>query len=283
MVGVDDAVARQLETLAAVPDLTAEGVPAYRRYRMTRSQTDLTAALTLFEKAASLAGPGNPNRPAVLNNLGLALFERSSLYPGRRAYLDRSVAVLDGSVATAAPDAAHRSAAVANLGRALLARRQPRDIERAAEVLDEGARLALNDPGERARRLNNLGIALSEFHLQSGQPDQLERAILAYEEAVGLTAVGSRDRPARQATLGTGLAERYIRCSDPADLDRAVIDRDASLAAAGGAVCRALTCVLSVTHPMRLIWEAGPLPTEETESQCEARCQGTSGTARGRS
>jgi hypothetical protein len=73
----------------------------------------------------------------------------------------------------------------------------------------------VNDPGERARRLNNIGIALSESYLRKGQPDRLERAVLAYEEAVVLTAAGSPDRPARLANLGTGLAERYTRCGDP--------------------------------------------------------------------
>ena len=202
-----------------------DGSAAYRRYRTTASQTDLAAALASFEQAASLAGPGHPDRPVVLNNLGLALFEQFSLGHHRHADLDRAVAVLEES-AGLSDDAAERSAALANLGGALLARRGAggfgRDLERAAEVLDEAARLAEDDPGERARRLNNLGIALSECYLRGGRPGQLKRAVAAYEQAVALTAADSPDRPVRLANLGTGLAERYTRRGDPDDLDRAV-------------------------------------------------------------
>lgn len=176
---MDDAVAHQREALEAVPDLVEDGSAAYRRYRTSGSQTDLTAALASFEQAASLAGPGHPDRPVVLNNLGLTLFERYSLDHRRHADLDRAIAVLEESVGTAPMEAAEHSAALANLGSALLARRgaggSGRDFKRAAEVLDEAARLAVDDPDERARRLNNLGITLSECHLRGGQPDQLER------------------------------------------------------------------------------------------------------------
>lgn len=224
--GVDDAVAHQRKALEAVPDLVDDGSAAYRRYHTTGSQTDLSAALASFEQAASLAGPGHPDRPVVLNNLGLALFERFSLDHRRHADLDRAIAVLEESAGTARVDADERSAALANLGSALLARRGAGgfdgDLKRAAEVLDEAARLAVDDPGERARRLNNLGIALSECYLRGGQAGQLKHAVAAYEQAVALTAVGSPDRPARLANLGTGLAERYTRGGDPGDLDRAV-------------------------------------------------------------
>jgi uncharacterized membrane-anchored protein len=79
----------------------------------------------------------------------------------------------------------------------------------------------VDETDERARRLNNLGIALSECHLRSGQPDQLERAVAAYEEAVALAPAGSPGRPARLANLGTGLAD-VTRGGEPGDLDRAV-------------------------------------------------------------
>ena len=137
--GVDDAVAHQREALEAVPRLVDDGSAAYRRYRTTASQTDLTAALASFEQAASLAGPGHPDRPVVLNNLGLALFEQLSPDHHRHADLDRAVAVLEESAGTAPMDAAERSAALANLGSALLARRGAggfgRDLERAARFL----------------------------------------------------------------------------------------------------------------------------------------------------
>lgn len=223
--GVDDAVAYLRKALEAVPDLVDDGSAAYRRYRATGSQTDLSAALASFEQAASLAGPGHPDRPVVLNNLGLALFERFCLDHHRHADLDRAIALLEESAGTAPMDADEHSAALANLGSALLARRGAdgfnRDLERAAEVLDEAAHLAVDDPGEHARRLNNLGIALSECYLRGGRPAQLKRAVAAYEQAVALTAADSPDRPSRLANLGTGLAERYTRRGDPGDLDRA--------------------------------------------------------------
>src|SRR4029077_17654919 len=131
------------------------------------------------------------DRPVVLNNLGLALFERFSLDQRGHADLDGAVSMLEESARTAALDAPERSATLANLGSALLARRGSDDLKRAAEVLSEAVRLAGSDPAERARLLNNLGIALSECHLRSGQPEELQRAVVAYEQAVALTPMDS--------------------------------------------------------------------------------------------
>lgn len=143
-VGVNEAVGHEREAARAVPDLVADGSTAYHRYQLTGSPADLTAALASFEQAAALAGLGHPDRPAMLNDLGLALFERFSLDPRHHADLDRAIALLEESAGTAPLDADERSAALANLGSALLARRggSDRDLERAAEVLDEAARLA---------------------------------------------------------------------------------------------------------------------------------------------
>lgn len=220
--GAEAAVAALRAEEELVPDLVADGTAAYRRFGATRSQAELAAAVALFERAASLAGSWHPDRATVLNNLGLALSERSSSDDRDPSDLDRAIGVLEESAAAAGRDADGRYAALANLGNALLARRHPRDMERAAEVLDEAARLAVADPVERARRLTNLGIALSECHLRSARPDQLERALAAYEEAVALTAQDSPDRPGLLANLGTGLAEWYLLHGDPGDLDRAV-------------------------------------------------------------
>jgi hypothetical protein len=220
--GPEEAVAGLRASAELVPELVADGTAAYRRFGTTRAQADLTAAVAFFERAARLAGSWHPERSAVLNNLGLALFERSSSEDRQPADLDRAIAALEESAAAAGRDADGRSAALANLGSALLTRRHPHDMERAAEVLHEAANMAAEIPAERARRLNNLGIALSECHLRSARPDQLERALAAYAEAVALTTDDSLDRPARLANLGTGLAERYALRGDPGDLDRAI-------------------------------------------------------------
>jgi tetratricopeptide (TPR) repeat protein len=220
--GAEAAVAGLRAEGELIPDLVADGTTAYRGFTATRSQADLATAVTLFERAATLAGSWHPDRAAVLNNLGLALSERASSEDRDPADLDRAVAVLEESATAAGRDADGRYAALANLGSALLTRHHPQDMERAAEVLSEAAQLAVADPVERARRLSNLGIALSECHLHSGRADQLERALAAYAEAVALTAPDWPDRPGLLANLGTGLADRYIRHGDPADLDRAI-------------------------------------------------------------
>jgi tetratricopeptide (TPR) repeat protein len=224
LTGVDEAVAGLRADAEQVPDLVDEGSSAYRRFVAAGSGADLAAAVALFEQAAALAGSWHPDRSAVLNNLGLALYDRSRGVgsPHPEADLDRSIAVLEEAAVAAAGDADGRSAPLANLGTALLDRRRPHDLERAAEVLAEAARLAAEVPAERARRLNNLGIALSECHQQTARTDQLDSAIAAYEEAVALTEPDSPDLLARLANLGTGLAERYVLRGEPGDLDRAI-------------------------------------------------------------
>ena len=224
LTGPDEAVAGLRADAEQVPDLVDEGSSAYRQFTAAGGGADLAAAVALFERAAALAGSWHPDRSAVLNNLGLALHDRSRSAgcPDPEADLDRSIAALEEAAAAAARDADGRSAPLANLGTALLARRRPNDLEQAAEVLAEAALLAAEVPAERARRLNNLGIALSECHQQTARADQLESAVAAYAEAVALTEPDSPDLPARLANLGTGLAERYVLRGEPGDLDRAI-------------------------------------------------------------
>lgn len=219
--GPDQAVASLRADLDLVPELTARAAAAYRRFGHDGSPADLAAAIEQLERAAAVAGSWHPERAAVLNNLGLAWSDRAATEDRQPDDLNRSITALEAAMSISAPGQDERSAVLTNLGAALLVRRHPADLERAAAVLGEAASLAA-DPAERARRLSNLGIALSEGYLASARPDQLERAVSAYAESAALSAPDSAGHMSRLVNLGTGLAERYVLRGDPADLDRAI-------------------------------------------------------------
>lgn len=129
----DEAVA-SLRADELVPDLVAEGAAAYRHFTATGSQAGLASAVRHFERAAELAGSWHADRSAVLNNLGLALFERSASGGQQQGILTAPSRCLRTRSQRRARTLAGRSAALANLGTALLARRSPPDLERAAAL-----------------------------------------------------------------------------------------------------------------------------------------------------
>ncbi|WP_328472314.1 hypothetical protein OHA21_09530 [Actinoplanes sp. NBC_00393] len=187
------------------PRLVEHGAASLRRFRATDLPADLRAAVAALERAAALTPAGDPDRSAILSNLGLALIDVDPA---------RAVTVLDEAVETSV-EPAQRSAALANLGIALLAG----PAHQAVDVLIEAAALAAGDPDEQSRRFGNLGIAFGARYQHSGDAKDLDRAVDAYEQAV---ANAREDRPTALANLSTGLAERYAVHGRPHDLDRAI-------------------------------------------------------------
>jgi hypothetical protein len=220
-VGIDRAVARLKAAARRLPGVVDLGNAALRRYRATGRLNDLETAVSAFERALRMTVPGQPNRPVVLGNLGLALIDRF----GRNhlaADLDRAVALLEEAVRTTDPASAERSAALTNLGIALLAGRHLRTdgawAHRAVDVLLQAVARTGNDDLERGRNLVNLGIALAERYRWDGDPSDLDRAAQVLEDAAG----AADNEPARLANLSAVLAERHTRLGMRADLDRAL-------------------------------------------------------------
>ena len=141
------------------------------------------------------AAPTNPDRPAMLNDVGKALILR---YEARGAAgdFDRAIKLLEAAVATAVGSPL-RPRLLDNLGSALTARGAASDLDRAIELRE--AALAATAVGSplRSRLLDNLGGALTA----RGAASDLDRAIELREAALAATAPDSPDRPVRLGYL----------------------------------------------------------------------------------
>jgi tetratricopeptide (TPR) repeat protein len=231
-VGVAAAIEGEVEAAATVPDLVHSGLASLRAYRINADAADLQQSLASLAEAACLTLPGHPDRPVVLGNLGIGLVDLFEHDPAPR-HLRRSVAVLDEALDWSPPGSPEMSAALENLGIALLATTgvdaSGHCARRAVEVLAAAVKLA-GDATERARRLNNLGVAYSERYRTNHRSRDLDRAVAAHcaclpdslreRMADGWTPIG--EEVARVANLSIGLAERYARGGDADDLDWAL-------------------------------------------------------------
>jgi tetratricopeptide (TPR) repeat protein len=185
----------------------------------------LDASIGLFGQALAAAAEDDPGRPAMVCNLGMALYTRYK-GAGDPADLDRAIEV--GEQAVAALPAGHpdRALQLNGLGTALRTRFErtgdPADLDRAVTVSEEAvAGVPAGHPG-RARYLPSLGrVLLARFDRAGGLPD-LDRAIAVMDEAVTATGEGDPERAGRLSNLGAALRTRFRRAGVRGDLDMAV-------------------------------------------------------------
>jgi hypothetical protein len=236
----------QAETLAVngLPDRSAVlsnlGLVLLDRHDATGAEADLQRSLAVLEEAVSSAPDPGSRRAAVINRVSALV----TVATGNRdaAALSRAVELLDSAELRADDEAV-----LACRGRARLEEfrltRDPAVLDEAVRALEQAARFnaepkplperaarsdaeaGLDDGAEEARRLTNLGVALSE----RGRPADLDRAVEVLSTAIALGPGGSPERPARHANLGAALAERFVAGGRPSDLDDAVSAMETAL------------------------------------------------------
>jgi CHAT domain-containing protein len=186
---------------------------------------DLERALTFWTEALAATPPDSPDRPSILNNLGVGLSARYAR-SGRLDDLDAAIAAYEQALAATPPDSPDRPSRLTNLGVGLHARyaRSGRLEELDAAIAAWQQALDTTPPGspDRPSRLNNLGTGLSDRYARSGRLEDLDAAIAAYEQALAATPPDSPDRPSILNNLGGGLCARYDRSGRLDDLDAAI-------------------------------------------------------------
>jgi tetratricopeptide (TPR) repeat protein len=96
------------------------------------------------------------------------------------------------------------------------------DLEEAVQYLQQAVEAPPPDSPERARYLNNLGIAFGDRFQRTGQMIDIEEAIRCFQQAVKDTPPGSPERARHLNNLGVGFRDRFRRTSQLADIEETI-------------------------------------------------------------
>ena len=226
------------------PALARRAVPAAqsRLAELLRGRADqdaLGATALLWQRIVAAIAVGDPDRPAHLSNLGVALLG----WFGRTrdpAHLDAAIGYSRTAVTTAPADYRDRALLLSNLGHALQVRAGATGSESDLDEAIEAGRAALKTTPEgdqkRPSILANLGGALLFRFERAGRPTDLDAAIETSRAAVAITAAHDPERALRLANLGTSLRVRFERAGTLSDLDAAIGAGQAALRATPAAL-----------------------------------------------
>jgi CHAT domain len=191
----------------------------------TADQTLLSATIQLLERILSVTPASDPDRAAMLSNLGAALrtrFERG----GVLADLDRAIELGEQAVAATPVGHPNRARYLSNLGVALQRRFERggvlADLDAAIEAGREAVAATPAGHPDRAGCLSNLGVVLQRRFERGGVLADLDGAIELGEQAVAATPVGHPDHAIYVSVLGIALLTRFERGGVLADLDGAI-------------------------------------------------------------
>ena len=195
------------------------------RFVRTGALEDLDQAILLTRQAIAGISEENPNRAAILSNLGGILqtrFERT----GTLEDLDEAIQAGRQAVAAAPPDHAARAAILDGAGAGLLSRfvrtGAQEDLEEALMRTRQAVAATPADHPGRPGRLSHLGAVLHTRFERTGAPADLDEAIQAGRRAVAAAA----DDPYRAgwlSNLGLALRTRFGSTGELADLDEAIL------------------------------------------------------------
>ncbi|KZV76181.1 hypothetical protein PENSPDRAFT_623239 [Peniophora sp. CONT] len=174
----------------------------------------------------------NPDKPALLSNLGTGLLTHYHRY-GEIHVLQLSVMRLDLANRLTPLSHAEKPERLCALGISLLTRYnrmgQLDDLELALALHRLAVHLTPEGHPDRPARLTELGITMGTRSQCLGALSELVQAISLLQVAVDLTPDGHHAKPVRLANLAVSLTERYRRHDDLEDLERAISAEERAL------------------------------------------------------
>ncbi|MFI6414082.1 hypothetical protein [Streptomyces sp. NPDC050585] len=193
-------------------------------FEQSAARTDLDDSVRLCDAAVTLAGPGHPNRVALLQNLAVALVLRARHARSHDA-LSRAIDVRDTAIAACAPDEPVRATLLASQGMALQYRYDQLgrldDLQRAVTLYEDSLRLGQDDT-ERATVRSLLSVALLRRFETLGDTADLDRGALLGRQALDGLPAAHPGRPVAQAHLGVVLRTRHERTGRAEDVEEAL-------------------------------------------------------------
>ncbi|KAI0027696.1 hypothetical protein K488DRAFT_60659, partial [Vararia minispora EC-137] len=206
--------------------LATDGTSLLEQAMTTLEPGILNAAISCLQNSVDLTPNGHPEKPAYLNNLGIALQTRFD----RLGSLDdlESGIVVNRKAVDLTPDGhPDKPGRLNNLGNALQAHFSRLgsldDLEEAHVRRREAVDLTPDGHPDKPGYLNNLGNALEARFGRLGSLDDLESAIVVKRKAVDLTPDGHPEKPACLNNLGNALEARFERLGGLDDLESAIV------------------------------------------------------------
>ncbi|KAG8904984.1 hypothetical protein FRB99_000898 [Tulasnella sp. 403] len=213
-------------TESPAPVVARLGDLLVKRHRRTWDGKDLSEGIDFLSKAVSLLAVTNdPDRPAVLNNLGCALVTH---YDTSGKILDVEEAISHHRKAISLRPENHpdRPSSLSNLAGALITRYKKlgdtRDVEEAVVCAREALSfLTVNHP-DQSTILNNLASALITRYERLGKTSDLNDGIDQHCKALSLRSGNHPDRPTSLNSLAAALTTRYKKLGGTSDVEEAV-------------------------------------------------------------
>lgn len=201
----------------------------YVRFQSAGAEADLQEAIDADERALGLATPRTPEHLKIVGNLAILLATRFS-GPGRRADLDRAIALVDQlHLDEQGPDPSPDLPAILNTFAVLLTMRHDRggprsDVDQAVATASRAVALTAEGDPDVGIYNSTLADALARRFRDLRRRADLDAAIEAGRSALGATEKDDPYLPARLSALAVHLQSRHDLDEDPTgeDLDAAI-------------------------------------------------------------
>ena len=177
---------------------------------------------SLRRRLSSLATV-NPEQAAVLNNLGVELYQK---YTSTKSLvdLDEAIQTVRQAVDATPEDSFDRASRLGNLSAFILARykatNETADLEETVKIGRLAVAASPKDHPAHWKWLVNLGTQLGSLYGRSGRAEDLDEAIDISRRAV--ESRSGQDKDGTWNNLGNRLATRYMCTENMADLDESI-------------------------------------------------------------
>ncbi|KAI0083486.1 CHAT domain-containing protein [Irpex rosettiformis] len=199
---------------------------AYSQYETRGDLEVLEFAIRSLRLAIKTTEDDNPDKVAIISNLGLCLNERFKCI-GEPQDLEEGISLSQLANALTQDDSPEKHLRLSNLALSLLSRfeREGRaeDLGEAIALWTRAFKLVPDGHEDKPLLLYNLGTSLRIGFEESGSTDDLEKAIELQTRAVELTPEDHPKKPMRLRNLGISHRVRFERLGNLEDLERAVV------------------------------------------------------------
>jgi CHAT domain-containing protein/tetratricopeptide (TPR) repeat protein len=191
------------------------------RYASGGDIYDLDSAVETLRAAERLTPVDSEDRVMLLNNLGntyVTKYRRSE----DNQFIEKSLACWKELLNWIPADDPHRPVYLSNFGNALGAKNDKESLQRAAKVYRQVVKLTPKQSWQYARRIGNLGGALSLLYDHSGNINDLNAAREALEEAIDSTLPTAPNFPAVANSMADVLLDLYKLSPTDAGMQTAI-------------------------------------------------------------
>ncbi|KAI0083024.1 CHAT domain-containing protein [Irpex rosettiformis] len=202
------------------------GGQAYEQYETRGDLEALESAIRSFRLAMEAAEDDNPDKAAIIDNLGVCLSARFECV-GELQDLEESISLEQLANALTPDDSPDKHRRLSNLAASLKSRFEREgmveDLKEAIELQTRAVELVPNGHVDKPMLLNNLGNSLAGRFEHSGSANDLEKAIVLQTRAAELTPEDHPNKPMWLINLGNSHMRRFDRLGNLEDLERAIV------------------------------------------------------------